>query len=132
MLILTGSGALDAGSLAANVNVSGGTAGPPFGEPGQAGVKELGQLATPASMIGDLTDTVNGLSGVPSGVKRSLVAKLNAALAALDAGDAATACSNLKAFINATNAQKRKKLTAAQADALITQATAIRTALGCS
>ena len=60
------------------------------------------------------------------------MAKLNAPLAAFDAGDTTTACANLNAFINVTNAQKGKKLTAAQADALIAEATTIRTALGCS
>jgi hypothetical protein len=39
---------------------------------------------------------VNGLSGVKSATKNSLVVKLNAALKALSLGDTATACARLQ------------------------------------
>jgi hypothetical protein len=79
-------------------------------------------LHTPAQHVRartDRRDTGNGLSGVPPGTKNSLVVKLNNALAALNAGDTAAACANLKAFINENAQKSKKKLTAAQADALI-------------
>jgi len=46
---------------------------------------------------------------VPSGTKDSLVSKLNAALAALNAGDTAKACANLKAFITRRTRRRARR-----------------------
>jgi hypothetical protein len=80
--------------------------------------------------IEDLTDLIEGLN-LPVGTASSLITKLQNALTAIDAGDTATACDSLTAFINATRAQSGKKLTAAQAADLITAAEEIKLALGC-
>jgi FIMAH domain-containing protein len=85
----------------------------------------------PADLIGDLIDLVESYP-LPKGIKNSFVVKLEAALAALEAEDDASACDSLQAFINHAEAQRGKKLTEAQALALIGAAQAIREALGCS
>lgn len=81
--------------------------------------------------INDLAEDVLDLGLAPS-TSTSLQAKLNSALAALDAGNTAEACASLQAFINALNAQAgKKKVSTADAAALIETANAIRTQLGC-
>jgi hypothetical protein len=60
--------------------------------------------------------------GLPEGSENSLLAKLNAALESLDNGDDQEAMNILNAFINAVEAQRGKKLTDAQATALIAAA----------
>jgi hypothetical protein len=76
----------------------------------------------------NLIDLVNNLPNAPGG---SLNAKLNNILAAINAGQTANACSQLNAFVNEVNAQSGKKISVADANALITAAQAIKTALGC-
>jgi hypothetical protein len=88
------------------------------------------QAKSAAEQINNLIGLVQGL-GLPSGTANSLVVKLAAAASALDRGNIQAACGNLGAFLNEVNAQKRKKLTAAQADLLIAEATRIRAVLGC-
>ena len=90
-----------------------------------------GGLATPSDQIQGLVSDVEGLNLQPKGIETSLVAKLQAALASLAAGDTATACDELNAFINQVQAQAGKKITQTDADALIQSAQAIRAALGC-
>jgi hypothetical protein len=85
---------------------------------------------TPAERIGNLVNLVRSYN-LPFGTANSLTVKLRAALEAVNAGDNATACARLADFINHTNAQSGKKLSAAQATALTTEAAAIRAALGC-
>lgn len=98
---------------------------------GDPGVVTFAQVTTPTSLTEDLIDLVRSY-GLPKGTQNSLVVKLQAALSALSAGDTATACARLQDFINHANAQKGKKLTAAQADELIDGASDIRTLLGCT
>jgi probable HAF family extracellular repeat protein len=86
---------------------------------------------TPARRIANLLATVEGL-GLPDGIETSFVTKLEHALAALEAGDTATACSDLQDFINHAEAQSGKKLTVSQAGQIIAEAAAIRAALGCA
>ena len=101
-----------------------------------AGDNPFGVAIVPSSRptlaIASLIDAVSALPGVHAGTTQSLVTKLNSARAGLNAGDIATACRDLGAFLNATAAQAGKKLTAADADALMAVATSIRAALGCS
>jgi len=66
------------------------------------------------------------------GASRSLDAKLEAALAAWQAGDTAGACTALSDFLNEVRAQTGKKLTAAQAQQLSAAANDIRALIGCS
>ena len=58
-------------------------------------------------------------------------AKLQSAIAALNASDTATTCDALKSFINQSEAQSGKALTEEQARQLINAASQIRTTLGC-
>jgi hypothetical protein len=84
----------------------------------------------PNGRITDLITLVRGF-GLPSGIQTSLVVKLQDAIAALNAGDTATACVTLASFISEVNAQSGKKLTAPQAEQLIQQGTTIRGLIGC-
>src|ERR1051325_596794 len=81
--------------------------------------------------IEDVMTTVSNSNLSPVGIKRSLNAKLQAALDALRAGDTLTACSNLQDFINQVNAQRGKKIPATLADSLSATADQIRNQLGC-
>jgi hypothetical protein len=83
-----------------------------------------------ANQINDLIALVHSFN-LPEGTENSLITKLQDALAAIDASDTATACLSLTAFINASQAQSGKKLTADQANQLINSATQIKTTLGC-
>ena len=65
------------------------------------------------------------------GTEASLLSKLQDALAAVNGSNTATACDSLTAFINASQAQSGKKLTADQAKQLVDAATQIKTDLGC-
>jgi uncharacterized delta-60 repeat protein len=86
----------------------------------------------PDELINNEINKIN-LSGLPAGTKQSLDAKLQAALTSLAAGDTAGACNNLNAFINLVKAQyAKKKISAAQATQLISDANAILAALGCA
>jgi len=80
--------------------------------------------------IDDLIELVESF-GLPHGPENSLTTKLQAALAALEVSDTATACACLGAFINECQAQSGKKLTTAQAIQLINSANQIKTDLGC-
>jgi YVTN family beta-propeller protein len=84
----------------------------------------------PKQKIAQLQSAVSGLS-LAFGTFNSLNVKLTIALDALNAGDAATACSALQDFINEATAQSGKKISTADANTLIDQATAIRTLIGC-
>jgi Tol biopolymer transport system component len=84
----------------------------------------------PAERIQNLIKKVESF-GLPFGITNSLTVKLRHALDALNAGDTATACSDLAAFINQASAQSGKKLTTQQSAEIRTEAAAIRTVLGC-
>ena len=80
--------------------------------------------------ITDLTALVRSL-GLAHGTTASFVAQLEGARTALAAGERRDACGSLKAFVNHANAQSGKKLTVAQANRLIGDATRIGAVLSC-
>jgi hypothetical protein len=90
----------------------------------------IGTVETAADDIHAIETSLSSL-GLDHGTFTSLEAKLDAALADLAAGDTAATCGALQDFINLTSAQTGKKLTAEQAATLITEATRIRSLLGC-
>jgi len=84
----------------------------------------------PPPAIGPLAADVQRL-GLPHGIERSLLAKLDAAERAVDAGNRETGCDILNAFVHEAQAQSGHKLDAAPAAGLVGDATAIRQSLGC-
>ena len=89
-----------------------------------------GVCDSPVNQIRELIVLVQSFH-LQSGTADSLVVKLQAAANALDRGNTQAACGNLRAFLNEVNALRSKKLTVAQADLLLGQATHIRVALSC-
>lgn len=65
------------------------------------------------------------------GTEASLISKLQYAIGAVNNSDTATACDSLTAFINASQAQSGKKLTANQVGQLIDAAAQLKSDLGC-
>lgn len=65
------------------------------------------------------------------GTEASLITKLQEALAAVNASNTAIACDSLTAFINASQAQSGKKLTAGEVQQLVESATQVKSDLGC-
>lgn len=84
----------------------------------------------PPPTIGPLAADVQRL-GLPHGIERSLLAKLDAAERAVDAGNRQTGCDILNAYVHEAQAQSGHKLDAAPAAGLVGDATAIRKSLGC-
>jgi hypothetical protein len=84
----------------------------------------------PEPTIEHLIDEVTE-QGLPAGIERSLLAKLEGAQRKRDNGHTEGACGSLGAYINEVKAQNGKKLETAYAEALITDAMAVRDALGC-
>jgi hypothetical protein len=80
--------------------------------------------------LNDLIALVQSFN-LPEGTEASLLRKLQDALAAVNASDTASACDSLTAFINASQAQLGKKLTANQVKQLVDSATQVQTDLGC-
>jgi HYR domain len=81
--------------------------------------------------IGDLASAIQDMV-LPGGTTTALNTKLQEAEDAIAAGDIATACGDLGAFINQVDAQAdKKRLTRAQADQLTAEAQRIRQVLGC-
>jgi ELWxxDGT repeat protein len=78
-------------------------------------------VVSPAGAIDDLAQELDAL-GVHAGFEQSLKAKLQAALRALERDQIAMAASLLQAFINEVQAQSGKKITEADAAALIEHA----------
>jgi Tol biopolymer transport system component len=91
----------------------------------------LHDLGGAVDQIADLGALVESFD-LHHGTENSLLAKLQAAIDAANAGDTATACAALEAFINQVSAQAGKKITVAEANALIDAATSIRITLGCA
>lgn len=83
-----------------------------------------------ASDINNLIALVRSFHLAP-GIERSLLTKLQSALAALSVSDTVTACDSLGSFINECSAKSGKELTAEQASELINAATQIRVDIGC-
>jgi hypothetical protein len=90
----------------------------------------FGQVITSAGQVANVQDIVDSFN-LPDGIETSLQAKLKAALAAINSGDTATACTKLEDFIHGVQAQSGKKLMTAQADLLISLANQIERSLGC-
>lgn len=82
------------------------------------------------TLTNDLQATLQGF-GLDGGTFTSLNAKLRSLQTAIASGDTAAACSALRDFLNQVNALTGKKLTPAQAAALISTATQLQQALGC-
>jgi hypothetical protein len=82
-----------------------------------------------AEQLADLIIAVTNLTA-KEGTRTSLLAKLQTALAQVQANDA-SACGTLAAFINEVTAHSGKDISVVDADALIAKATQIRTVLGC-
>jgi len=68
---------------------------------------------------------------LPAGTTKALLAPLNAALRDIGHGDTASACGDLRDFINHVRAQSGKKTSAGEAAMLLADATRIRAVLGC-
>jgi hypothetical protein len=83
-----------------------------------------------AEQLSDLITAVTNVSA-KEGTRISLLAKLQTALALVQANDTAAACATLAAFINEVTSHSGKDISVADADALIAKATQIRTVLGC-
>lgn len=83
-----------------------------------------------SNQLNDLIALVQSFN-LHDGTEASLLTKLQDAIAAVNASDTATACDSLTAFINASQAQSGKKLTADQVNQLIAAATQIKSDLGC-
>jgi hypothetical protein len=91
------------------------------------------KVKSPAEQTADLIVKVNGLTNVTEATKNSLLVKLQAAQDHMAAGRQRGSCGKLLDFINEVNAHRDKKqLTDAQAADLISDATRIMAALGCS
>ena len=86
-------------------------------------------LFPPPQLIASLSSYVQSL-GLAHGTETSFLAKLNAAMSYLSSGDIASAVDSVNAFINETNAQSGKKLTATQASQMISQAQSIIFTIG--
>jgi hypothetical protein len=69
--------------------------------------------------------------GLPHGIERSLLAKLDAMANAVDAGDQAGACDSLSGYVNQVRAQTGKKVAVAPAAGLVADAMVVRQQLGC-
>jgi hypothetical protein len=86
---------------------------------------------SPAGQVDDLIALVQSLP-LASGPKKALTNQLQAARAAIDAGDQPAACELLQEFLELVNAfQRAKKLTVIQAAQLIDAAIPILADLGC-
>ena len=81
-------------------------------------------VLTPQEVIEDLEESIVNLN-LDTGITNSLTSKLNAVISSIDGGNNDIALDQLNAFINSVGAQRGKKLTNEQADALILEATQI-------
>lgn len=83
-----------------------------------------------ADQLNDLIALVRSFN-LHDGTEASLISKLQDALAAVNNSNTAIACDSLTAFINASQAQSGKKLTAGQVQQLVQSATQVKSDLGC-
>jgi hypothetical protein len=86
----------------------------------------------PLAQINAVIVTINNSNLLPSGMKTSLNAKLQAAQAALSAGDVTLACGKLQDFLNEMRAQRGKKIPVELADSLTSSVLAISAVVGCT
>jgi hypothetical protein len=103
------------------------------GAPPPQSVLASAEIYTPpdaAAQISAVITVVNSLSLAP-GTQTSLDAKLEPALAAVEAGDTTTACNQLNAFTHEVRAQTGHGLTADQANELLDEAARLEAVLGC-
>jgi hypothetical protein len=104
-----------------------------LGDPTGVAVDRLSSVSAgphPPPAIAPLVADVQRL-GLPHGIERSLLAKLDAAERAVDAADREAGCDSLNAYLHEVEAQSGHKLDAAPAAGLIADVTAIRQSLGC-
>jgi hypothetical protein len=85
---------------------------------------------TPEQLIDQVEADLAALA-LDHGIANALDSKLDDALTALAAGDTATACGSLNAFLNQVAAQRGKRLSEAEADDLTTAVNEVGAALGC-
>lgn len=85
------------------------------------------------SVVDQLNDLITFVMSfnLHDGTEASLITKLEDALAAVNDSNTTIACDSLTAFINASQAQSGKKLTAAQVQQLVQSATQVKSDLGC-
>jgi hypothetical protein len=83
-----------------------------------------------AEQTADLVAAVEALDTKP-GIRNALLAKLNAALAALAASHIDAACGELMAVLHLVEAQTDKAISASDAATLLQAATRIRAVIGC-
>ena len=103
---------------------------PGLGDNGDIAFYIYGTVESVAEGLAGLQTTLAGL-GLDRGTLNSFQVKLKGATDALTAGDETSACRLLQDLINAINAQSGKKLTAAQASALVAEVGRIRGLIGC-
>lgn len=88
-------------------------------------------VQTPQQVLSTMKAFIEGLAGLNSGQKNSLIAKLDAASASMDRGDTKTANNQLNAFLNELQAyQGSGKISAMAYNALVADVHAIKGALG--
>jgi PKD repeat protein len=85
-------------------------------------------VLSPSKAIESLIDRVEGLN-LPRGIQNELTSKLSNALDDLGRGRDQGAVGKLNAFVNSVKAQRGKKISAAEADALIQTAQGIINAI---
>jgi hypothetical protein len=89
-----------------------------------------GQLYYAGTQINDLIALVRSYGLLPA-LENTLVGKLQDALAAVNAGNTAAACSSLTSFLSKVQSQSDKKIAPDQKSELISSANQIKTKLGC-
>jgi len=85
---------------------------------------------SPAGQINALIALVRSFNLSPA-LESALVTKLQDALAAVNSGNTATACSSMTSFISKVQSQSEKKLPAEEKSELVNSANQIKTNLGC-
>ena len=98
---------------------------------GSAHSLALQRPLTPEMAINDMLAYIESLTEMHVGISHALQSKLHDALSALVTSDQASACQSMQSFIDLTNAQRDKKITIEQADYIITQASDIKSLMGC-
>ena len=88
------------------------------------------EVTVEAPTIDTLIASVEGLD-LPTKLEHDLLKKLNGAQNDLAAGKTTKACDKLASFIKIVSNERNKKIPAADADALIAEAEAVRESLGC-